>query len=67
MASTRVVERGVIASESDSRCLRMEWKHGGSARAQMVTTRIIRPGDERPADLDWLDKTMEERIAGVWE
>ena len=33
----------------------------------VVTSRVVRPGDAVPADDDWLSRTVEERIAGVWE
>jgi hypothetical protein len=36
-----------------------------SSRA-IITTRIIRPGQDAPPDDDWLDRTVEERIEGVW-
>jgi hypothetical protein len=32
-----------------------------------MTTRIIRPGEPEPVDVDWLSRTAEERIAAVWE
>ena len=32
-----------------------------------ITSRIIRPGQDVPPEDDWLDRTMEERIAAVWE
>jgi hypothetical protein len=32
-----------------------------------MTTRIIRPDDPEPPDVDWLSHTAEERVAAVWE
>ena len=32
-----------------------------------ITSRVVRPGQPVPADRDWLDSTVEERIAAVWE
>ena len=32
-----------------------------------VTSRIIRPGEPEPPDLDWRTMTIEQRIAAVWE
>jgi hypothetical protein len=32
-----------------------------------ITSRIIRPGEEEPPDLDWQTMSMGERIGAVWE
>ena len=32
-----------------------------------VTSRIFRPGQLPPPDDEWLERPIEERIAGVWE
>ena len=37
------------------------------ARHRKVSTRIVRPGQRVPEDTDWGGRTLEERIAGVWE
>lgn len=34
-------------------------------QSDSVWTRVIRPGDDPPAD-DWADKSMSERVNAVW-
>lgn len=38
----------------------------GTFRRDDMTSRVIRPGDPGAVDNEWLDKTVEERIEGVW-
>ncbi len=32
-----------------------------------MTSRIVRPGQDEPADLDWQGMSIEERMQAVWE
>ena len=37
-----------------------------SALRNGITSRIIRPGEPLEEHNEWLDKTIEERLEGVW-
>jgi hypothetical protein len=39
----------------------------GRPERGIVTSRVVRPGQAIPQDREWLDRTVDERIAGVWE
>ena len=45
--------------------------YGHGVRRQVlranITSRIVRPGQDEPLDDDWLSRSPEERIEGVWE